>query len=997
MKYVIRRIVCVVGIILFVSGVFFIDSFAEETGKVFVCNQDCTIAWQNKTLAEAAKLTKNTTNYWVELWSDVTTEGVFFGGTGLCLNLNNHTITGNITITNGLQMFGGGKIDGTVYVQNGTVTTASFLVKEWEISGGTVDFEPTEEDLAEGYEAICNGDGTWSVQEKEKPVITGIEIENEPTKKVYSFGEELDITGLVVNVVYSDGTKTILQNSDYQVSGFDTSKIGKQTIQVQYKEYTDIFSVEVWIAHGICGTDLTWTLDDTGELKISGTGIMDSWKHLASSPWYSDRMQIKKIVVETGITSIGDYAFEDCSNLTNIELPESLKSIGNYAFSECSNLTSIELPESLKSIGYYAFSECSNLTSIELPESLKSIGYCAFSECSNLKSIELPAGVESIGESAFYRCSSLSNIELPKSLTSIEPCLFRECTSLTRIEVPVGVKSIGVVAFDGCTNLKSIKLPEGITSIGYEAFCKCSSLTSIELPDGITELESRVFYGCSSLTSVKLPEGIASIESQMFYGCSSLTSIELPKSLTSIGFQAFFDCNNLTKIELPESLNSIGRKAFGNCSNVISIVFNSMEVPAFDDTSFYSMNNLKVIYVPGKAVETYKEAFSKYITDAITILPILEIIKQPENQTAGVGDMAVFEVEALGNELNYQWQYSTSGKYWFNSGMEGSDTAVLSVEALEKRNGQQYRCLITDSEGNTLISDAAVLTINENVSNLIITEQPKDQSAEIGSTASFCVVAEGTDLSYQWQYSKTGVYWYESSMEGSDTSSMKVVVTEKRNNYQYRCLITDSEGNTLTSDVAVLTINKNMPDLIITEQPKDQSAEIGSTASFCVVAEGTGVSYQWQYSKTGVYWYESSMEGSDTSLMKVVVTEKRNNYQYRCVITDSEGNTLISDAAVLTINENRPNLTITEQPKDQSAEIGSTASFCVAAEGTGLSYQWQYSTSGKYWFDSGMEGANTEILEVPVTLKRNGQQYRCVITDESGNKVITDVAMLMIE
>ena len=176
------------------------------------------------------------------------------------------------------------------------------------------------------------------------------------------------------------------------------------------------------------------------------------------SPASQKKDSVKKIVIEDGVTSIGDSAFSYCSSLTNITIPDSVTSIGDSAFSGCWDLTSITIPDSITTIGESAFSGCSGLTSITIPNSVTSIGAYAFSGCRSLTSITIPDSVTSIGNSSFSNCWYLTSITIPNSVTSI-----------------------GTYAFSNCWYLTSITIPDSVTSIGKSAFYKCSSLTTISL------------------------------------------------------------------------------------------------------------------------------------------------------------------------------------------------------------------------------------------------------------------------------------------------------------------------------------------------------------------------------------------------------------------------------------------------------------------------------------------------------------------------------------
>ena len=275
------------------------------------------------------------------------------------------------------------------------------------------------------------------------------------------------------------------------------------------------------------------------------------------------------------ITRIKDYCFSGCP-LTSIEIPEGVTSIGQYAFGNCSSLTSIEIPSSLTSIGREAFSSCRSLTSITIPEGVTSIGQWAFNYCSSLISVTIPSSVTSIRGSAFSNCSSLTSVTIPSSVASIEFGVFNNCPKL-KIAGPIGgeynikfgwTTAIPTNAFSGCSSLTSITFPEGVTSIGNNAFGSCSSLSSIEIPEGVASINSNAFSNCSSLTSITLPESLTSIGRSAFGDCSSLTSITFPEGLTSIGEWSFNNCRSLTSITLPEGLTSIGNSAFSGCSEL---------------------------------------------------------------------------------------------------------------------------------------------------------------------------------------------------------------------------------------------------------------------------------------------------------------------------------------------------------------------------------------------------------------------------------------------
>ena len=386
------------------------------------------------------------------------------------------------------------------------------------------------------------------------------------------------------------------------------------------------------IDSGTCGDDLTWMLTQDGTLTISGTGEMEYYHGADTAPWCKNREDIVNVVVTSGVTSIGNYVFCNCSGLTSVRIPEGVTSIGECAFYGCSSLTSITIPEGVKSIGSQAFSGCSGLTSITIPESVTSIGNSAFSGCSSLTSITIPEGVTSIESGAFYWCSSLTNITIPESVTSIGNSAFSGCRSLssitisgsvtsigngafygcsglTSITIPESVASIGDSAFSGCSSLTSITIPADVTSMGWGAFSGCSGLTSITIPEGVTSIGSNAFRNCSSLTSITIPEGVTSIESEAFSGCSDLISVRIPESVTSIGEYAFSGCSSLTSVRIPEGVTSIGSGAFQRCSSLTSVRI-SAGVTSIGSSAFSGCSRLTSITIPAGVTSIGWGAFS---------------------------------------------------------------------------------------------------------------------------------------------------------------------------------------------------------------------------------------------------------------------------------------------------------------------------------------------------------------------------------------------------
>ncbi|MGM9629341.1 immunoglobulin domain-containing protein, partial [Butyricicoccus sp.] len=253
----------------------------------------------------------------------------------------------------------------------------------------------------------------------------------------------------------------------------------------------------------------------------------------------------------------------------------------------------------------------------------------------------------------------------------------------------------------------------------------------------------------------------------------------------------------------------------------------------------------------------------------------------------------------------------------------------------------------------------------------------------------------------QWQYQNVGsTSWAKSSQSGSTTDTLTVPITAARDGQKYRCVVKDADGNTLTSDAAAIHATEATVKITITSQPEDYTGEIGTKATFKVVAEGNSeLTYQWQYQNVGSNaWQKSSQSGSTTDTLTVPITAARDGQKYRCVVKDADGNTLTSDAAAIHATEATVKITITSQPEDYTGAIGTNATFKVVAEGNSeLTYQWQYQNVGSSsWAKSSQSGSTTDTLTVPITAARDGQKYRCVIKDADGNTVTSNAASIIV-
>jgi len=306
----------------------------------------------------------------------------------------------------------------------------------------------------------------------------------------------------------------------------------------------------------------TWSLDGT-VLTISGNGPMGSWYSYITQPWGRD---ITEVIIEDGVTRIGDYAFYNCRSLTSVTIPNSVKSIGYYAFEYCSSLTNVYITD----IAAWCKIDFNTFYSNPL--------------C--------------YAKNLYFNCELVNDLIIPNSVTSIGDSAFCDCTSLTSVTIPNSVTSIGDSAFRYCTSLTSVTIPNSVTSIDDSAFWGCDNLTSVTIGDSITNISDYTFYDCTSLTSITIPDGVKSLGSFAFSRCTSLTSITIPTSVTSIGDHVFGECTNLTSVTIPTSVTSIGDGVFYYCDAIIRCYKGSYAA------SYCESNGVAYVYIDGADEES---------------------------------------------------------------------------------------------------------------------------------------------------------------------------------------------------------------------------------------------------------------------------------------------------------------------------------------------------------------------------------------------------------
>ena len=439
---------------------------------------------------------------------------------------------------------------------------------------------------------------------------------------------------------------------------------------------------------------------------------------------------IPKTVTNNGVTysvsGIGYCAFDYCSGLTSVTIPNSIKSIGGFAFAGCFGLTSLTIPNSVNTIGDGAFLDCDELTSIIIPNSVQTIGEYAFNDCDRLTKAEfysieslckikfadydsnplscakhlyingvevteivIPDSIKSIGSYAFYNCSGITSVTIGNSVTSVGNSAFTGCSSLTSVTIGNSVTNIGEEAISYCSGLKSVTIPSSVTSIGEWAFKGCIGLTEInvDIANTVYTSENGVLFNKDKTTIICYPEG------------KTDTAYTIPNSVSRINAGAFNNCSSLKSLTIPNSVTEI---SYMDCDNLEFLEYNTDAVYLneywFFNGILISVNSLKTLII-GNAV-TYIDDESFQDCSKLTSVTIGNSVKK-------IGDIAFSGCISL-NSVNIPNSVTSIGEYAFervknivySGSAEGSPWGAFNVNAIPDKDGFIY----SDAEKTSLVA-----------------------------------------------------------------------------------------------------------------------------------------------------------------------------------------------------------------------------------------------------------------------------------------------------
>ena len=743
---------------------------------------------------------------------------------------------------------------------------------------------------------------------------------------------------------------------------------------------------------------------------ISFSGVISTPLCSGAELWIGGA-RVENAVIPSGVTKIGNYAFSGCKDLKSVTIPAGVTDIGCGAFYGCTGLTGMEIPSGVTTIRMSTFTGCTGLKSMTLPSGMTEIGMQAFSGCTGLTSVTIPSSMGKIGSSAFKGCTSLTAVYFLGNPPTVSGAYSRlnsasfekDIVTLYYTDVASGWPTSSwmgyrtvmrtvphltitaqpqdtAVAKAGDTAQVTVEaVGDGLTYQWYlrapgDADFSKSSNTRDTYRFAVTEASNGRQVYC--VVTDRYGKTVRSDVASVFIAGRGPIIVTQPSSVS------MYYANSTASVTMEAVGEGLTWQWYLKDPGSRDFIKSSYTTPVCSFTLTRDISG-RLLYcvvtdAGGKSVR------SDVVAVRLTSDPPV-VLEQPRNVTvAAAGDTARVFLKAVGNgkNLTYQWYLKNPGKTEFSrSSVTGP---AYSFTVTEASNGRLLYCEVTDTSGKTVRSDVAAVRIAG--SGPVITAQPRNVTvAQAGDMAQVTLSAAGEGLTWQWYLKAPGGREFARSSNVTDT--YRFAVTEANSGRQVYCVVTDADGKSVQSDVAVVTLAGSGP--VITAQPRDvEVAAAGDTARVTVTAVGDGLTYQWYVKNPAAAEFGKSSVTS--AAYSFNVSGASNGRQLYCEVTDSSGKTVRSDNVTVTIAGSGP--IITAQPQSVSVAAGETARTAVTAIGDGLTYQWYLKNPGKTEF--GQSSVTKAAYSTTMTAAADGRQLYCVVTDANGDSVTSNTVTI---
>lgn len=510
------------------------------------------------------------------------------------------------------------------------------------------------------------------------------------------------------------------------------------------------------IANGWSGY-VKWSLTEDGVFYVFGNGTMKNYSTKTEMPWYAYADQIEEVIVEDGVTSVGNYAFYGMPQLKNVKLADTVTSIGDYAFKNCNVLERVGFPSGLTNLGESAFYACTSLRAVDIPSSLYTVKPYVFKNCTALEEVVLHEGnLMKLSDGAFYGCTNLREIKFPACLDIIDVYCFKGCSKLDTIMIPKGdLTQLREAVFYG-TAISNIVIPEGITVIKPYAFKNCTKLIQVDFPVTLTNVDEAAFYACTSLTKVNFPEKVTAIGNYAFRKCTSLNSIQFSKSLISIGESSFYGCVSLAKLVIPDATKTIGAYAFKGCSGLKEVQL-GQNLEALKESAFYGCTGLESISIPEQVTLVGDYCFSKNTGLNVVIF----------NGNAPVIGSGVF------NQVVASVYYPADNSTWTTETKKNYGGQLTWKDLSDLVDPDTYQVTFVDYDGTTLKTE----TVKQNEDAVAPVNPSKDGAEFLGWTGNYSNVTKDETVRAVYSDEKNVILVHSVSGKADDSVTVLVEIT----------------------------------------------------------------------------------------------------------------------------------------------------------------------------------------------------------------------------